>query len=346
MIEGRERTIDVDDEMVEAVQEWLDVCNEDFGDHFGEQRLEITDWCPVDRLADHPYLPQLRKQTGTSDRLTMRDHYLGQKDLKYGEGIEVYAENNDQGILYAAGAIKEYNWLYDFKTVRIEIFQPRRQHHDIWETDVATIMRKANELKKAFYVALSPNPPFGPHPKACQFCKAKATCHALAEKIDTDAALMFDDLTQNFPEDTNALPIEALVESWRTRKLYMIRLNGIAKELMQRLRSGSETPGLKVVEGVSKRRYRSSAYADFVMEMLGVPAEARYTKKFASVKAIEKILTPEQRKIFADAWIKPPGKPTIVEETDRRKAITLDHSDAFEDLEEFADDESDAVEED
>ena len=46
-------------------------------------------------------------------------------DYKHGKGVPVSAENNPQLMLYGLGALMEYETVYDIKTVRLAIVQPR-----------------------------------------------------------------------------------------------------------------------------------------------------------------------------------------------------------------------------
>ena len=46
-------------------------------------------------------------------------------DFKYGKGHRVEAEDNPQMQLYGLGALEQFGDLYEIKTVRMTIFQPR-----------------------------------------------------------------------------------------------------------------------------------------------------------------------------------------------------------------------------
>lgn len=76
-----------------------------------EQRLDFSEWVP--------------DGFGTGDFVIIADGTMEVCDLKYGKGVPVSANNNKQMMLYALGAIAEFNFLYDIQKVRMTIIQPR-----------------------------------------------------------------------------------------------------------------------------------------------------------------------------------------------------------------------------
>lgn len=129
---------------------------------------------------------------GTSDCVVIEPEIrrLSVGDLKYGRGVQVYAERNVQLMLYALGALDEFGLLYDFDTVRLMIFQPRLDHFDEWECSVEEL-RKFE--KEAYYagrdaLALVDQPDKAPRylqpgDKQCKFCEAKGDCPALRDQV-------------------------------------------------------------------------------------------------------------------------------------------------------------------
>ena len=60
---------------------------------------------------------------GTGDCLIVADKLLHIIDLKYGQGVLVNAEENPQMMLYALGALRLFDCLYDIETVSMTIYQ-------------------------------------------------------------------------------------------------------------------------------------------------------------------------------------------------------------------------------
>lgn len=102
-------------------------------------------------------------------------------DFKTGKGVFVDADHNSQMMLYAIGALHAYDYLYDIKTIRMTIVQPRldnistfecsRQELEEWGESIKPIAKLAYEGKG--------------WQKAgdwCRFCRAKPVCRACAEE--------------------------------------------------------------------------------------------------------------------------------------------------------------------
>lgn len=77
-----------------------------------EQRLDFSEYVP--------------DGFGTGDCVIVADNVIHVIDFKYGRGVEVSAVNNPQMKLYALGALKLYDTLYDIEEVAMTIFQPRK----------------------------------------------------------------------------------------------------------------------------------------------------------------------------------------------------------------------------
>lgn len=118
-----------DDEMFVEVERYVDWCN-DLGNglRLVETKVFFGDLFPIPN------------QGGTCDFL----HYLRRTatltitDLKYGKGVRVFAEHNQQGLLYAIGAVNHLKNRYGPANVPLEkivirIAQPRLDHFDTWE---------------------------------------------------------------------------------------------------------------------------------------------------------------------------------------------------------------------
>lgn len=65
---------------------------------------------------------------GTGDCVIIADGTLDIVDYKHGKGVEVSAVENPQMMLYALGALELFDGIYDIDTVRMTIFQPRRDN--------------------------------------------------------------------------------------------------------------------------------------------------------------------------------------------------------------------------
>ena len=91
--------------------------------------------------------------------------------------------------------------------------------------------------------------------------------------------------------------------------------------------NGSDVPGWKAVEGRAVRAWTDQDAAFKAAKLAGVPEEMLYKREPVSLAQLEKIMG---KKAFAETFTQPkamfvvipPGKPTLVTEDDKRKAIT------------------------
>ncbi len=85
---------------------------------------------------------------GTGDLVIVADDVLQVIDFKYGKGVTVSAELNPQMMLYALGALNLYGYLYDIKTVKTAIVQPRLDNISEWEISVDELLEWAENTLK------------------------------------------------------------------------------------------------------------------------------------------------------------------------------------------------------
>ena len=83
-----------------------------------EQVLDLTDYVP--------------ESFGTADCIIINDDIMEVIDLKYGKGVPVYATHNKQLMLYGLGALRKYDTLFDIKSVKLTIVQPRINNISTW----------------------------------------------------------------------------------------------------------------------------------------------------------------------------------------------------------------------
>ena len=191
---GTEKLATITEEMAREVQKYLNHVREYalVGELHVEQRL------PIFGGSDVP------GQFGTSDAVIVNaaERLLIIGDLKYGKGVQVYAEENEQLMLYALGALDEFGLLYEFDEVVMFIDQPRLNHLDEWRCTVAHLRefeqralaaaRRALQLADEELDLQEPPSMLNPGEDQCRFCKAKGSCPALRDKVLATVAGDFD----------------------------------------------------------------------------------------------------------------------------------------------------------
>ena len=101
-----------------------------------EQRLDFSRWVP--------------EGFGTGDCLIIADDVLHIIDFKYGLGVLVDAEGNPQMMCYALGTLDLYDGIYDIKTVKMTIFQPRRDNISTCTMDKTSLLEWAETVLASF----------------------------------------------------------------------------------------------------------------------------------------------------------------------------------------------------
>ena len=262
-----------------------------------EQRLDFSKWVP--------------DGFGTGDCLIIADKVLQIIDFKYGLGILVEAENNPQMMCYALGALDTYDGIYDIESVDMTIFQPRRDNVSTFTISKEELLKWAEEfLAPTAQLAYNGEGEYhaGDH---CQFCKVKATCRERAAYNMELAAYDFEEpATLDDSEIADILPrIDDLV-AWA---------NDIKEYALQQAMSGTEYKGFKVVEGRSVRKYTDDAAVAATVENAGYDP---YERKVLGITAMTSLLGKKKFEDLLGGMItKPPGKPTLVPDSDKRPAL-------------------------
>ena len=292
----------------------MESCTEEYRNYVMEQLEEAKKFCkdPIvlveQRLDFSKWVPD---GFGTGDCLIVADDVLHIIDFKYGLGVLVEAEHNPQMMCYALGGLDIYDGIYDIKTIKLTVFQPRRDN-------VSTCTMSKEELLTWADTVLSPTAKLAYEGKGefkagehCVFCKLKATCRKRAEynlelaKYDFEMPATLEDT-----EIAAILPRLDNLVSWA---------NDIKEYALQQALSGTKYDGYKVVEGKSNRKYTDeSAVASAVTDAGFDP----YEKHLLGVTAMTSLLGKTKfNELLGGLIEKPQGKPTLVPETDKRPAL-------------------------
>ena len=261
------------------------------------------------------YSPWVPEGFGTGDLVLITDEVLEIVDFKFGRGNEVSATDNSQMRLYALGAINTFGMLYDIETVRMTIHQPRLDNISTDEISTDDLMYWAtNTVMGAADKAFKGEGEFRCG-EWCRFCRIKATCRAraqenlkLAKHDFKDPPLLTDD------EIAEVMFAADELQSWVK--------DVQAYALDQAVNHGKDWPGFKLIEGRSYRRYSDEAEAAQILKAAGYSEEQIYSKNLLGITAMEKLLGKKRfNEILETVVIKPPGKPKLAPESDKRPAI-------------------------
>ena len=252
---------------------------------------------------------------GTSDCIILTEEFIHIIDYKNGS-MKVDVENNSQLMIYGLGAIQNFDYLFDVKTVRLSIFQPNISNYGTWEISKDDLIDWGlNVLKPAGERILNKHDLSWKSGDWCIFCKAKANCRKRAEENLCLAAKDFampDTLT---PEEigTTLSKIDDLV-SWA---------NDVKDYALAQALQGVHYEGWKVVEGRSNRKYKDE---NEVAEAAIINGFDPYVKKVATITELQKRMGKAKfEELIASKGlvIKPAGSPTLVTIEDKRPELVL-----------------------
>jgi len=306
----------------------------------------------VERKLPIDHITGEKGATGTSD-VVIIDHANAEIvviDLKYGMGVRVSAEENEQTQLYALGALEEYSVLGDFAHVSMLIHQPRLNHVSEWTITVEQLLTFAKsasfaagqcDLARSLDGEDAIAGFLSPGEKQCRFCKAKATCPALraeiTEVVGGSSAATLDEFSDFTPEPVdmqtgdNYLPIAmakvGMVEDW---------CKAVRAEVERRLLAGQNVDGYKLVEG--KRGPRKWSDADDIEQLFKsfrLRQDEMYDFTLISPTKAEKVFkeNPKRWAKVQERITQSTGKPSVAPATDKRQAIAVQSvADDFRDL--------------
>ena len=267
-----------------------------------EQRLDFSRW--------------VENGFGTGDCVIVADEVLQIIDYKHGLGVLVSAGDDEHGgnsqmMCYALGALEVFGDIYDINQIKMTIFQPRRENISTYTISRDNLLKWANEvLAPTAQLAYVGEGEFkaGGH---CQFCKVKATCRKRAE-YNLELAKYDFEMPATLDDTEIAAILERVDEmiSWG---------NDIKEYALKQAQSGVHFEGWKVVEGRSNRKYTDEEAVAFKVKDAGFDP---YEKKLLGVTTMSTLLGKKKfEELLGGLIYKPPGKPALVPESDKRPAM-------------------------
>lgn len=300
-------------------------------EYYGQSMQDFVDWHVDQVLEDYNSLPEANMMLeqrvsfakyapggfGTSDCVIANDGFLDIWDLKYGKGIKVSADHNFQLMLYALGCYERYSMIYDFKTVRMTISQPRLGNLSQFEMSIHDLLKWGHEVvMPAADNALNGRGAWDfEKPETWHFFKAEGFCKALAEKNLEIRKYKFKEANTLKPEEiANILSQKDRIEHW---------LKAVEYYATTQVRDGKiELPGYKLVEGRSNRKITDTQSVYDALRKSGYRKSDIIEEKLLSISKLEKVVKPRAfEKGVLPFVVKPSGKPTLVTKDDKRPAI-------------------------
>lgn len=187
----------------------------------------------------------------------------------------------------------------------------------------AAVLKAVTKYEKAIAESKKPKPKFkaGDH---CKWCKAQPVCKEYSKYLSKQMDLAVIDTklaeVEMLPDDTlrNIFLYGDKIEEY---------ISAVRKHIISRFALGKPIEGLKLVAGVSKRKWKDEMLAEESLKALGLEAT---TKKMMGITSVESMLKNMglDKKAVAEVMypltIKPDAPPKVTTLEDKREAITLD----------------------
>lgn len=258
---------------------------------FLERKVDITDYAP--------------DSFGSVDVTLESSHTIHIIDLKYGAGVKVTADYNEQMMLYALGALKAAA-SKDITNIRMTIAQVRLDHYDTFEMSKGELLDWAEKVLKPAAKAAIQGKGKQVIGSWCGFCPVKAQCRAQRDAILADFDEKPEPLLLSDDEVTDLIGKIDTYKSW---------IESVNKYVYDRAIQGHKWNGYKLVAGRSSRvitdeaKVRQELLDEFLEdEVLNI--------KLKGIGDLEKLLG---KKVFSarfgDVVQSRPGAPKLVPES-------------------------------
>lgn len=250
---------------------------------------------------------------GTGDCVIIGGNTLHVIDFKYGKGVPVSAISNPQMMLYALGAYTTYSFLFPIETIKMAIVQPRKDNLSEDSITINDLLAWGESVKPIAQKAFNGEGEFIPG-DYCKFCRAKALCRARSE---FNVSLEEYNLVKP-PLISNEEVGQILKKAQDLAKWAKDLENYALSECLK----GNQIPGWKAVEGRSIRKFTDQDKAFKILTADGIKKAMLYKREPLTLAKTEELIGKAKFKELLSSYvITPPGKPTLVKESDKRNPI-------------------------
>jgi hypothetical protein len=229
-------------------------------------------------------------------------------DWKFGSGVIVNAEENYQGMFYAAAAMRteKTKWAFEgAKEIEIIIVQPPEMRR--WVTTPARIKEFEQQLSIAVKEAGRKDAPIqsGSH---CRWCNAKPVCPIMTDAVARSTQLALKDLKP----DLIAIYLQQadVLEDW------IKELRDLAHQMLE---ADVRVPGYKLVAKRAIRQWANEHEAAIALSTKGISPHKPL--EVISPAQAEKLLGKDGKELIKDLVVAVSSGSTLVPESDPRPAV-------------------------
>ena len=247
---------------------------------------------------------------GTVDFIGRIDDRVVVLDWKFGDGVAVPAEENDQLLFYAAAAMKtsELNWVFEDATeIELIIVQPPVLRR--WTTTFKRLDHFIEDLQDAVKAASKPDA----HLEVgdwCRWCAAKPICPKMRGDIQRVTHMKLESI--GGPELGAALQLADKLEE------FIAAARQLAQE---RLEKDMPVPGYKLVAKRPVRKWANERQAAEVLLGMNLPPLQVIVPTIVSPAQAERLLKQSKQALPKDLVVAVSSGSTLAPEDDPRPAV-------------------------
>lgn len=272
----------------------------------------------LDELGDFLFVSEARVDFGdllpgvfgSCDLLGIKNGKTIVLDYKFGDGVKVDADENEQLMFYAAAAMRSQPWAFH-TAVEVECIIVQPPFLKSWTTTPERLRQFEQQLVRAVKLSQQDDAPIqtGDH---CRWCTAKPICPQMSGEIDRVTKRSLDSLSDE--QLGEALALASRLEGFIAD----------ARELAQRrLEAGASVAGFKLVPKRATRQWVDPEATLQTLAQLGVKVKDCQKTEILSVAQMEKMLKKSKLELPSDLWASVSTGNTIASQDDPRAAVMV-----------------------
>ena len=249
---------------------------------------------------------------GSCDLLGRLDNRAIVLDWKFGNGVIVEAQENEQLMFYAAAAMRtgKAQWAFkDVQEVELIIIQPPMIKR--WVTTVERIKAFEQQLLSAVNASMKIDAPLreGNH---CKWCAAKPSCPLMTGAVDRALKVKIDAI--------DAPTINAYLENAEILEEWIKDLRALAFTMLE---SGRDLPSYKLVAKRATRKWSDEVEAKKALLATGLTESDVMEASFISPAQAEKKLKKLKQPLPEGSTVSISSGSTMAHVDDPRPAVLL-----------------------
>jgi hypothetical protein len=232
-------------------------------------------------------------------------------DWKFGDGVAVTAEENEQLMFYAAAAMRTdaLKWAFEGATeIECVIVQPPMIRR--WTTTPERIAQFEHQLVRAVKAAQQPDAGLkaGDH---CRWCAAKPVCPQMTGAVDRALQVQLKEI--------DAATLGQYLNQADTLEGWITDLRALAFQMLEK---NIPVPGYKLVQKQARRQWTDEAKAIAALHDMGVPRGELFSpEEIRSPAQMEKVLKKRKLALPDDLVKSVSSGTTLASEDDSRPAV-------------------------